>query len=213
MNFVIKPSEIEALSQLARAPSTLAAIETAHAKSVADRTAHAARIAELDSKSAIDWPRGRAAIAKAIEARDQAIRDLANANAKLAKANADAFNASTEYTRGRQAAEAALLASADLPTISAWKDELLAELNALGKSSVIVTNVVTTRAELTGKPIRTGVSNMSSIVSRMAAVRAAYHAADLLKLEPDQRRLPSIIAEIRSSFTKVDNNPSQPTKV
>lgn len=106
-----------------------------------------------------------------------------------------------------------MIEGADLPLISAWKDELLSELNRLQKNGVIVSNVVVTRAESTGKPIKSGVSNMASIVSRMKAVRQAYEDADLLKLEPDQRRLPSIIAEIRSSFPKVDNNPSQPTKV
>ena len=111
MNFVIKPSEMEALASLARAPATQKAIAEAHAKKVAERQAHNDRIAALDKQSATDWPSGQRAVAKAIEARDQAISELANANAKLAKANAAAFNASMAYTRDRQSAEAALLAS------------------------------------------------------------------------------------------------------
>jgi len=94
-----------------------------------------------------------------------------------------------------------------MPTISAWKDELLSELTALGRPSVIVTSQTVERSEVTRKQIKSGYSNIESIRLRMKAVRASYEDADLLKLEPDQRKLPAIIAAIRASWPVVDNNP------
>jgi hypothetical protein len=203
----ISPKEIAALVALASQPATRKAVEDAHTRLVAERAARRDRIAALDKQAEIDWPAGQAAIAKAVKKVRDIERMLLAANDELRLANSDAFNKSHAYTRSRQEEEAALIERADFPTIAAWQDELLAELNALGKHSVIISNVVVTRSEATGKPIRTGVTNMASIVARMAAVRAAYNDADLLKLEPDQRNLPTIIAAIRKSFPAVDNNP------
>jgi hypothetical protein len=212
MNFPIKPSEIEALTALARSPAALKTIQDHHAKLVAERTARVARIKALDAQASIDWPRGQAAIAKAIEGRERAIRALRDADAELAKANAESFNKSAEYARSRQSEESALIADADLATIEAFKNDCLRELENLCRPSVIVSNVVVTRSEATGKPIRSGVSNMASIVARMAAVRAAYHDAESLKWLPDQRKLASTIDAIRAEFPLVDQNP-QPPKV
>lgn len=207
MTTQIKPAEVEALVALARRPEALKAIEDQHAREVADRKARVERIKALDAQAAIDWPRGQAAIAKAIEAREKAIRALHDADAELTSANANSFNKSHAYTRARQSEEAALLDRADLATIEAWKSELLNELTALGRPGVIVTSQTVTRSEVTRKEIKNGYSNIGTIRARMAAVRKSYEDGDLLKLEPDSRRLPAIIAEIRASWPKVDNNP------
>jgi hypothetical protein len=212
MNAQLNPSELELLTELARSPATQKAAEAAHAREVLERQQRNERIAELDRSREKTWPagqRGIEAAAKKVRAAERALRD---ANEALATSHTDDFSASHEYSRSRMAEVSALSEGADLPTIAAWKDELLAELSALGRPGLIVTHVVVTRAESTGQPIRSGASNMASIVSRMKAVRQAYEDSDLLKLEPDQRKLPSIIAAIRAGWPAVDNNPSQPTK-
>jgi hypothetical protein len=209
MNFApIKPTEMEALAALARAPATQKAVADAHTRDVAERQARNDRIKALDAQSAIDWPAGQRAVAKAIEGREKAIRALMAADEALRQANSDAFSKSHSYTRSRMEEEAALIAGADLPTVAAWKDELLAELNALGKASVIISSQTTQRNEVTRKIETTGgYSNLKSINARLKAVRASYEDVDLLKLVADQRTLPTIIAATRAGWPIVDQNP------
>jgi hypothetical protein len=201
------PTEMEALAALARAPATQKAVADAHARDVAERQARNDRIKALDAQSATDWPAGQRAVAKAIEGREKAIRALMAADETLRQANGDAFSKSHAYTRSRMEEEAALIAGADLPLISKWKDELLNELTALGRPSVIVTNQTVERSPVTRQQVRTGYSNIKSINLRMSAVQKSYQEADELKLVADQRTLPTIIAEIRASWPEVDQNP------
>jgi hypothetical protein len=211
MNAPINSKEMAALTALARSPAALKQLEDQHAKNVADRQSLNDRIAELDRSAEKTWPAGQLAIETAAKKVRAAERSLRESNDALAKAHTESFNASQAYTRERMAAEGALIEGADLATIAKWKDESLAELNRLQKPGIIVTNVVVSRSEATGKSIKSGVSNMASIVARMKAVSAAYHDADLLKVLPDQRQLPVVIAQIRASWPAIDNNP-QPTK-
>ena len=206
MNFPIKNSEMEALAALARAPATQKAVAEAHTREVADRTARVARIAALDKQAETDWPADQSAIAKAIKKVRDIERMLLAANDELRAVNSDAFNKSHAYTRSRQEEEAALIERAELPTINAWKNELLNELTALGRPSVIVTSRTVERSLVTRKEIRSGFSNVESVRARMKAVRASYETADELKLVADQRKLPAIIDSLRASWPLVDQN-------
>jgi len=208
MNVATKPAEFEALAALARQPATIKLLEDDRAKTIAERRARVDRIKALDAKSEIEWPQGQRAIAAAALKVREAERRLREANDELAAANAAASNASHSHTTARQGEEAALIAGADIATIDAWKRELLAEFDAMQRPGAIVYGESVDRHPVTRKEIRRGFSNVASVRARMAAVRAALEAADLLKLEPDQRRLPAIIAEALASLPKVDQNPS-----
>jgi hypothetical protein len=111
-------------------------------------------------------------------------------------------------TPSRQTEEEALIASADVATINAWQGELLDEHAALQRSGVLISAESVERNPVTRKGTRRGYSNAPSIRARQAALLEAFRESDLLKLEPDQSRLPAIISEKRASLPKVDQNPA-----
>ena len=208
LSFLNKPNEFEVVAALARAPSTQKIVAEERARVVGERQARVDRIAALDAKAEVDWPAGQSVIRSAVEKVRAAERRLREANDALASANAAAWSASHTFTRARQIEEAALIAGADIATIEVWQRELHAELDALRRPGVIVASETVERNPVTRKEIRRGYSNRQSVLTRMAAVLEALRASDLLKLEPNQSRVPVIIGELRASLPKVDQNPS-----
>jgi hypothetical protein len=207
MNAQPKPHELEALAALARQPSTKKLLADDRSRRIAERQAGVDRIKALDANGALEWPAGQAAIKEAVAKCRQAECRLREANDALLAATAAASKASWAYTRARETEEAALIAGADLATISAWRNEMLDEMAALQRSGVLVHSESVERHPVTRKEVRRGFSNAKSVSARLAAVRAAFEEAGVLALEPDQARLPAIIAEARASWPKVDANP------
>ncbi len=208
MNAAIKPNEIETLTALARQPDVQKTVAEERARMVSERQARVDRIKALDAKAEIEWPAGQAAIKAARTKVREAERHLREANEALAGATAAAMNRSWAYSNARQAEETPLIDGADVATIAAWKSELQDEMAALQRPGVLIHSESVERHPVTRREIRRGYTNVASVRARQAAVLAAFRAADLLALEPDQARLPTIIAETRASWPKVDQNPS-----
>jgi hypothetical protein len=208
MNAAAKTSEFEALAALAHQPSTQKLVAEDHARIVAERQARVDRIAALDAQAEVAWPKAQTAVTTASAKVREAERRLREANEALAAANAADSTASYAYTRARQAEEAALIAGADTVTIEAWQRELLDEFDRLRRPGVVIAGETIERHPVTRKAIRRGFSNAASVRARLLALRDAFEASDLLKLEPDQARLPALIAELRAALPTVDTNPN-----
>jgi hypothetical protein len=208
LNATIKPDQLDVLAALARQPATQKLLADDRSRTIAERQARVDRIKALDAKAEIEWPKGQAEIKEAREKVREAERHLREANKALAGATAAAMNTSWAYTKARQAEETPLIDGADVATIAAWKRELQDEMAALQRPGVLVHSESVERHPVTRREIRRGYTNVASVRARLAAVVAAFRAADLLALEPDQARLPAIIAETRASWPKVDQNPS-----
>jgi hypothetical protein len=205
MNLAIKPKEAQVLAALARQPANLKLLAEDHARTVADRQACAERIKALDAKSEADWPKTQRAIEAATAKFHEAQRKLREASEALFAANAASAKISREYTNAREAEEATLIATADIAAIDAWKDELLNEHAALQRPGALAFGESINRDPVTRQSVRSGFSNAPIIAARLAAVRDALRDADLLKLEPDQSRLPAIFAAARASWPKIDS--------
>jgi hypothetical protein len=208
LNAAAKTSEFEALAALARQPSTQKLIAEDHARIVAERQARVDRIAALDAQAEVAWPKAQAAIKTASAKVREAERRLREANEALATANAADSTASYAYTRARQAEEAALIAGADGATIEAWQRELLDEIDRLRRPGAIIAGEERGRHPVTRRATIRRFSNAASVRARLLALRDAFEASDLLKLEPDQARLPAIIAALREALPKVDVDPA-----
>lgn len=205
MNAAPKSLDFEVVAALARQPATQKLLADERTRVVAERKARVERIHVLDAKGAVAWPAGQAAIQAAVAKVRDAERALRQANDALAKANLDSVLSTHAHTVARQAEETALIASADMATIEAWKSEMIDEHTALCRPGIVATGTSTERSEVTKREVRHHLtSNSASIRARLKAVLEAYHAADLLALEPDQARLPQIIAEIRSSLPQIE---------
>ncbi len=207
MNAAIKPTELAALSALARRPDVQKTVAEDLARIVAERKARLDRIATLDKKAETEWPAGQLAIKAAVAKVREAERRLREANEGLLAANAAASRATNVYTLARQAEEGVLVAGADGATIEALKSKLLDELDRLRRGGVLIIGAATERNAVTRRATIRRFSNVKSVHARMLAVRDAYEKADLLKIEPDQAGLPAVIAEIWASLPTVDQSP------
>lgn len=198
----MKDSEFEALAALARQPTTQKILADDRARIVAERKARLDSIHALDAEAETAWPAGQAAI-KAAAAKVRAAEvELRYANDALAKAHAEAAAASHTHTIARQGAERALIDGADSATIAAWRSELLDELDRLRRSGILIYSETIERHQVTRKQRKRGVTNAASVAARMKAVLDSR--CEDLALEPDQSRLPAIIAEIRASWPPLE---------
>lgn len=89
------------------------------------------------------------------------------------------------------------------PAISLFKSELLEELNKTLSTKVTFTTISQTHP-VTGAVSHQNNSNQKSIVKRSEAIRAAYDAADDLRLLPDQSSIPELLEKIRAALPKID---------
>ena len=207
LNTTIKPNEIEVLAALARRPDVQKTVADEHARAVAERQARVDRIAAIDKRAAVDWPAEQAVIKAASVKFREAVRKLREADDALSAANAASSTATLARTAARQIEEAAMIAGADGATIAAWQLVLLDEIDKLRRPGAIIAGEQHERNPVTRRATIRRFSNAASVRARLLALRDAFEASDLLKLEPDQARLPAIIAELRASLPKVDQSP------
>lgn len=205
MNLAIKRNEAQVLAALARQPQNLKLLAEDHAKMVADRQASVDRIKALDAQSEAEWAKSQRAIESATAKFREAERKLREASEALFEANAARSRTRAEYTNAREAEEATLIATADIAAIEAWKTALIDEHTALQRPNILAYGQSTERDPVTRKTVHHGFSNASGIVALMKALLEAYYAADLLKFEPDQSRLPAIFAAARASWPRIDS--------
>jgi hypothetical protein len=177
-----------------------AAEKEAADKVAAERKKLAAELARLDHAETIDFPRRQERIAAAIAAAIAAQQRAIEAGFALNKERGDATSAAFAFQRQRDAL-AAKLAETSHPAITPF----IAELHALqdGMSKLRAPTPVIVRNEITRTVETVGLSIHDAVLARLAAIRAAIEAAELLRLAADQTKVPVELDKLRAALPGV----------
>ena len=165
------------------------------------RAGLAARLAQLDREAEKAFHADRAATTKAKAAIAEAQQALTTARAKLAALEAQRIGEHFAWNREVEAVEAELRETCDPAinaAIAAWRDQFDFAL----KERVVETGTVE-RNPITGVIERKAGARVVQPADRIQAIREAIAACERLKLEPDQRTVPSALAEIRASVPDI----------
>jgi hypothetical protein len=215
LKLVPKSDDKLLLNVLRDSPLARKAITEHEAATFQRRSALVADIEKLDNAAAREIPPLQAAVDSALAefttAQNLVLQNVSNphgvaalmiARGKLDAARDKAVAASLTYSSRRDRLEHELRQTA-CPAIKLFKSELLTAFAAARRAPLVVRSS-RVRSIVAGKSITTATSNAASIAARMAAIREAMHAADLMEIEPDQRDVDARLEKMRQALPAID---------